>query len=365
MPELDWSMETLQAWGIPLGFVLAGAFVGWVFERLVLVRLRRLARKTEARWDDEVVASLRHAPLLWFTALGIWGATRVLPLSEDVQGVFSRGFLVLLVVSLTLVLSRAAGALVTRYAARGRGSFPAATLVTNITRFVVFVLGLLFVLQALGISITPLITGLGIGGLAVALALQPTLANTFAGLQIIASGQIRNGDFVRLETADEGVVTDIKWRNTTIKALWDDHEVVVPNSRLGDSVVINYSLPQRAYWVRIPVGVHYDSDLEHVERVTMEVAVEAADACGCDSKGAEPVVRFQQFGDSSIDLQVRIRADEYRTQFRLRHEFIKRLHARFREEGIEIPFPIRTLHVPGRVSVDTGAAGPPDETPAP
>lgn len=356
MPEFDWSIETLQAWGMPLGFVLAGAVVGWLFERVVLARLRRIAKKTDARWDDEVIAALSHAPLLWFTALGIWAATRALPLSGEVRTVFSRGLLVLVVISITLVLARAAAALVTRYARRGRGSAPASTLITNITRFVVFVLGALFVLQALGISITPLVTGLGIGGLAVALALQPTLANTFAGLQIIASGQIRNGDFVRLETGDEGVVTDIKWRNTAIKALWDDHEVVVPNSRLGDSVVINYSLPRRAYWVRIPVGVHYDSDLEHVERVTLEVATEAAEACGCDPTGAEPVVRFQQFGDSSIDLQVRIRADTYQTQFKLRHEFIKRLHARFRDEGIEIPFPIRTLHVPGRVSVDTSGA---------
>ena len=357
MPPIEWSLESLQAWGIPIGFVVAGTFAGWLFERIFLRRLQRWTQKTDARWDDGVAGALRHAPVLWFTALGMWAAARTLPLSDNAREIFGRGLAVLIILSVTLVVARVAASLVTGLAGRGRATAPAATLVTNLTRFAVFVLGLLFVLQALGVSITPLVTGLGIGGLAVALALQPTLANTFAGLQIIASGQIRNGDYVRLETGEEGHVTDIKWRNTTIKALWDDHEVVVPNSRMGDSVVVNYSLPKRSFWVKIPVGVHYDSDLEHVERVTLEVAREAAEACGCGPTDEDPVLRFQEFGDSSINLSVRILADRYRVQYRLRHDFIKRLHRRYREEGIEIPFPIRTLHVPRPIEVAEGGGG--------
>ena len=353
MPEFEWTLESLLAWGLPAGFVLAGVFIGWLFERIILRRLERLSRKTKTNWDDVVIGAVRHAPILWFTALGAWLATRTLPLSGTLRGVLERGLSVLIIVSLTLVLARAASAAVANYSSQGRASTAGATLITTLTRLVIFVLGALFVLQSLAIPITPLITGLGIGGLAIALALQPTLANTFAGVQIIASGQIRKGDYIRLETGEEGHVTDIKWRNTTIKALWDDHEVVVPNSRLGDSVVVNYSLPSRPYWVRIEVGVHYDSDLAQVERVVSEVARESADACGCRSDQAEPVMRFQRFGDSSIDFFVRIRVDRYEMQYLLRHEFIKRLHVRFTEEGIEIPFPIRTLYVPNPVSVNS------------
>lgn len=351
MPTFDWTLDSLLAWGLPAGFVLGGLLVGWLFERVVLRRLERLSQKTRTNWDDVVVGAVRHAPILWFTALGTWLATRTLPLSDTLRSIFERGLSVLIIISFTLVLARAASAAVANYSSQGRASTAGATLITSLMRLIIFVLGALFVLQSLGIPITPLVTGLGIGGLAIALALQPTLANTFAGVQIIASGQIRKGDYIRLETGEEGHVTEIKWRNTTIKALWDDHEVVVPNSRLGDSVVVNYSLPSRPYWVRIEVGVHYDSDLEQVERVVSEVARESAEACGCRTDQAEPVMRFRQFGDSSIDFFVRIRVDRYEMQYRLRHEFIKRLHVRFNEEGIEIPFPIRTLYVPKPVSV--------------
>ena len=351
MPTFDWTLDSLVAWGLPGGFVLAGVFIGWLFERVVLRRLERLSQKTRTNWDDVVIGAVRHAPILWFTALGTWLAIRTLPLSDTLRSIFERGLSVLIIISFTLVLARAASAAVAKYSSQGRASTAGATLITSLMRLVIFVLGALFVLQSLGIPITPLITGLGIGGLAIALALQPTLTNTFAGVQIIASGQIRKGDYIRLETGEEGHVTEIKWRNTTIKALWDDHEVVVPNSRLGDSVVVNYSLPSRPYWVRIEVGVHYDSDLEQVERVVSEVARESAEACDCRTDQAEPVMRFRQFGDSSIDFVVRIRVDRYEMQYRLRHEFIKRLHVRFNEEGIEIPFPIRTLYVPKPVSV--------------
>lgn len=351
MPEFDWTLDSLLAWGLPAGFVLAGVFFGWLFEHVVLRRLQRLSLKTKTNWDNALIGAVRHTPILWFTALGAWLATRTLQLSDVLRRILEQGLSVLIIISFTLVVARAASALVASYSSQGRASTAGATLVTTLTRLVIFVLGGLFVLQSVGIPITPLITGLGIGGLAIALALQPTLANTFAGVQIIASGQIRKGDYIRLETGEEGHVTDIKWRNTTIKALWDDHEVVVPNSRLGDSVVVNYSLPSRPYWVRIEVGVHYDSDLDHVERVVSEVARESAEACGCGPDQAEPVMRFHQFGDSSIDFFVRIRVDRYEMQYRLRHEFIKRLHMRFNEEGIEIPFPIRTLYVPKTVSV--------------
>ncbi len=356
MPTFDWTLDSLLAWGLPAGFVLGGLLVGWLFERIVLRRLERLSQKTRTNWDDVVIGAVRHAPILWFTALGAWLATRTLPLSDAIRRILEQGLSVLIIISFTLVIARAASAWVVSYSSQGRASTAGAALITTLTRLAIFVLGALFVVQSLGISITPLITGLGIGGLAIALALQPTLANTFAGVQIIASRQIRNGDYIRLETGEEGHVTDIKWRNTTIKALWDDHEVVVPNSRLGDSVVVNYSLPTRPYWVKIEVGVHYDSDLEQVERVVSEVARESAEACGCSPGQAEPVMRFQQFGDSSIDFFVRIRVDRYEMQYRLRHEFIKRLHVRFKQEGIEIPFPIRTLYVPNPVSVSDAPA---------
>jgi small-conductance mechanosensitive channel len=357
MPEIDLNWDFVATWGLPLAFLVAGALVGLLFERFVLRQLGKVAQRTSWRWDDIAVDSVKRAPIIWFTALGAVAATHLLPLSSDVVGALDRVLFALIIFSITLVVARIAAGVVSDYARRSHTAVPATSLVTNVIQLVIYVGGLLFILQSLGVSIMPLITTLGIGGLAVALALQPTLANVFAGFQIIASRQVRQGDYIRLEQGEEGYVTDIKWRNTTIKALWDDHEVVVPNSKLGDSVVINYHLPARSFWVKIDVGVHYDSDLERVEEVVQEVAKEVSEEFGGGGRRQEPVVRFREFGDSSINLIVRLQVDRYATQFRLRHEFIKRLHRRFGEERITIPFPIRTLHTPDTLSVRREAVG--------
>jgi len=206
----------------------------------------------------------------------------------------------------------------------------------------------------MGVSITPLITALGIGGLAVALALQDTLSNLFAGFQIIISKQVRAGDFIKLETGDEGYVTDVKWRNTTIRSLRSTRVFIVPNSKVSTSIVTNFSMPRKYIWIRIPVGVHYESDLDQVEEVTMEVAKGVTKNFYPQDFPHKPVVRFKEFGDSSINLSVRLPIRQYIDQFKVRSEFIKRLHKRYIEEGIEIPYPIRSIYM--RKEGDVGQA---------
>ncbi|MFB6240043.1 MAG: mechanosensitive ion channel family protein, partial [Gemmatimonadota bacterium] len=204
----------------------------------------------------------------------------------------------------------------------------------------------------------PLITGLGIGGLAVALALQDTLSNLFSGFQIILTRQVVTGDYIQLESGQEGYVTDVKWRNTTIQSRLDDAETVIPNRKLADAVVTNYSMPNNPMWVRLEVGVHYDSDLEHVEEVTLDVMREVADEVRGVRPDVEPVIRYRSFGDSAITFVARMQVEEFDRQFLVKHEMIKRLHRRYDEEGITIPFPIRTLDVPDTFRVrEEGEAG--------
>jgi small-conductance mechanosensitive channel len=173
---------------------------------------------------------------------------------------------------------------------------------------------------------------------------------------VIASGQVRRGDYIRLDSGEEGHVVDVHWRNTTIRALLDDHQIIVPNSRLGDSILTNFTLPHSYLWTQVNVGVHYDSDLQHVERVAMDVAREVASQVPGARADQEPLIRFRGFGDSSVDFTMFILTDEFAERLPVQHEFIKRLHARFAEEGIVIPFPIRTLHLPEPLRIaDRGA----------
>ena len=205
--------------------------------------------------------------------------------------------------------------------------------------------GLLVLLQSFGLSITPLLTALGVGGLAVALALQDTLTNLFAGIHLLASKKIQPGDYIKMSSGEEGYVVDVNWRNTAVRAL-PDNMILIPNAKLSSEIVVNYHRPFPQMSVLVQVGVSYDSDLEQVERVTTEVATEVMTHTEGGVPEHSPFIRFHTFGDSSIDFSVILRAKEFTDQYLITHEFVKRLHRRYRAEGIEIPFPIRTVLTP-------------------
>ena len=335
------------AWVHQLAWVAGGIALGLLVERFLVRALHAIAERTESTWDDLVVQAIRGMPVLWLTLGGVWAALLVRGVDVAVRDRIGQVVVVLVIGSLTLVLVRFASGSVDRMAARSGTGLPSTTLVNNLVKLLIGTLGLFLILQNLGIEITPLITALGIGGLAVALALQDTLSNLFAGVTIILTGQIRPTDYIRLEDGPQGFVTDVKARNTTIRTFPNENLVVVPNSVLASTIVTNYNLPRKKLWITVPVGVAYDCDLAEVERISIEVGDQTL-AQVQDGTASEPTqVRYRAFGDSSIDFDVLLSVTAFTNQFLVRHEFIKRLHSRFREEGIEIPFPIRTIVMQG------------------
>lgn len=326
------------------GYFLASLVAGIVLEKVVIRGIIRMARRTKWQGDEIVGESLRWMVLLWTILAGLYAALLSVPLSPGIRGLATKVIQVVAIFSVTVVAMRMASSFVRVYAERATAVLPTTSLFVNVTRLVVLLIGTLIILELLGISITPVLTALGVGGLAVALALQDTLANFFAGIHIVASKQVRVGDYIRLETGEEGYVADLNWRYTVIRTL-ANNVVIVPNSKLASAIVTNYSLPEKELAVLVDVGVSYMSDLEKVERVTMEVAREVMREVVGDIPGFEPFIRYKAFGDSSINFTVILRAKEFGEQYLLKHVFIKRLHQRFAQEGIEIPFPIRTVYL--------------------
>ena len=265
---------------------------------------------------------------------------RLTALGLDAPTVGERALLVVVLLIATLVAAKLSVRLFARYLRRHPEALPSASLITTLTSVAVWSIGLLLIVQTLGIAIAPVLTALGVGGLAVALALKDTLENLFSGLQIIASGQIRAGDYVKLESGIEGYVADITWRTTTIRDL-SDNLVVVPNSKVSQTSFTNYALPERELSVSVPVLVPFDSDLALVERVTLEVARKTWRENGAPVTG-EPTLRFNEWGNENLKLNVILRATAYVNQFKLRSDFLRRLQARYRNEKIAPPFPART-----------------------
>jgi len=336
-------LESLKLWLQPAAVLAVAVVLGYVFRSFFVQRMALLSQRTKTDIDDLIVQAVkRHIPL-WFVLAGVVLAVRRSPLDPGHHQLADSVAAALFMLSLSFVAANLATSLVERATARTGAAFVSASLTRNVLRGVILVVGGLLVLDNLGIEIKPLLTALGVGSLAVALALQPTLSNLFAGLHITLSKTVRIGDFVELENGTQGFVVDIGWRATKLRE-GANNLVIVPNARLVEMISKNFSLPEPEQSVTVTVGVGYGSDLERVEAVTLEVAREVQESVPEAVKGFTPAVRFTRFGDSSIEFLAVLRVRDLPDRGLLAHQFIKRLKARFDREGIEIPFPQRVVH---------------------
>ncbi len=337
-------MSLLKTYGALLLILILVPSLGLFVERFVFYRLRRLSEKSPWGWDKVLIDSFRYIPTLWSFLVALYLVSEELKLPKSIILVKDKAFWLLFIISLALLVSRLVGGFLRLYINRYREDLPATSLVVQVSRVVILVVGVLIALDKIGIAITPILTALGVGGLAVALALKDTLENLFAGFHVLATKQIKVGDYIRLESGEEGFVQDITWRNTILRQP-TNNLIIVPNSKLSTSIITNFHMPQPELNVIVPVGVSYDSDLEKVERVTLEVAREVQKEVEGGVPDFEPRIRLTSFGDFSINFNVILRAKDFESQHLLRHEFIKRLKKRYEQEGIKIPFPVREVYL--------------------
>jgi len=338
--------DEIVRWSVGAGLAVAFGLLGWLMRGFLLGRLSRMIHDTPTDLDDALLAALGpHIPL-WFMALGVVIGIRHADPGGVIMTRVDRFTFACFILSLSFAVASFLSRLISGKAKRLSGGLPVTTLSQNVVKLLVIGLGALIVLGNLGIEITPLLTALGVGSLAVALALQPTLSNLFAGFHISISRKIRIGDFIELETGQQGYVLDIGWRATHIREL-PNNLVLVPNSRLAEVIVRNYSLPENEQAALVQVGVAYGSDLEAVERVTIEAAKEIQRSIPGAVVEFDPFIRYHTFDDSSINFTVILRVKEYVDRHIVTHEFIKRLHRRYLETGIQIPFPQRVVHLTG------------------
>ncbi|WP_424889111.1 mechanosensitive ion channel family protein [Streptomyces sp. XH2] len=327
---------------IVAGIAVAAGVAVALLLRVLLRWLGKQAARTAWEGDDIIVDVLRTVAPWAAVAGGVASAAAALPLTSQVGHVVNQTLIAFVMLTATFTAARVISGLVRSVAQSRSGVAASATIFVNITRIAILAMGFLIILETLGISIAPLLTALGVGGLAIALALKDTLANLFAGVHILVSKTVQPGDYIRLSSGEEGYVRDINWRITVVEQL-NNNLVIIPNAKLAGTNMTNFSRPEQKMSVTVQVGVGYDSDLERVERITNEVVENVMkDVTGADPDH-EPAVRFHTFGDSRIGFTVILGVGEYSDKYRIKHEFIKRLHQRYREEGIRIPAPARTV----------------------
>ena len=358
LPELESNsvlLTLLYALGVVVVFCILGGIV-----HLILTAMERYRRRADSNsLAARIVATFKGPVALFFAIIGLLFAYEVLAESDlttfhllrDYHDWAIRIWLVIVALEVSYLASHLLQALMLWYvdhiADQTATDLDEKLLpqVRRITPIVIYAIGGLMALDFLGVSITPLVAGLGIGGLAVALAIQPTLSSFLSGTYLITEGELNEGDFIELDNGPSGFVIDVGWRSTKIRDRFNNL-IMIPNSKMIESVMTNYYSQSKVMTVLVSCGISYDSDLRHVEKVALEVATGVRDDVEEAQDDYEPLIYFTAFGDSNIDFVLLLQAADRAGSFVVRHELIKRLHERFNQEGIEINYPVRKLVTP-------------------
>ncbi len=352
-------MKLLYEWGIP-----AAGFLIWIMLTITIVpafkrRLRKKGDRTQ-RLSDNILSSALGIPLILFIlVLGLkLFLNAIPPVLVKWDRYFDAVVLILFALAVYLFVDKLMIELLRRYSKKLEGITSSEGLVKGIYRSIILIFLFLIILDSLKITITPFIASLGIGGVVIGLAMQDTLSNFFSWAYIVSNKPIRIGDYIQFEAGKEGYVDRIGWRNVRIRML-SNNTLIVPNNKMVSSYVTNFYLPESELAVLVNLGVSYQSDLEKVERVTVEVARQVLQETEGAIKEFQPFIRYNAFGESGINFTVILRAREYTDQYLIIHEFIKRLYRRYQMEGIEIPFPARTVYMKnGNSAKDPSSSSP-------
>jgi small-conductance mechanosensitive channel len=300
----------------------------WIFAKV----LKFIARKTNVAYSL-LQQIFRGIPTLLGMLIGLYSAIQILAIPPRPLLFLQWIFHALVILTVTLMVAHLGSGYLKYKLGKTSEQFASTSILATIVDLSVYAVGTLILLESFGVSISPLITALGVGGLATALALQDTLANLFSGINILVSKQIKMGDFIKLSTGEQGHVVDMNWRNTTIKAP-TENMVIVPNQKIASSILTNYAQPFAECSISIPIGVSYESNLMRVEEVTIEIAKQVLRDTAGGVKGFAPYIRYEGFAESGIHFNVILRVETVTDQSLIRHEFIKRIYKCYQQEGI-------------------------------
>ena len=327
------SLDTLPLWSLAIAYVALWALVAIVVRATLRRSLGRLAAAHPTELNEVLAGSLPRPAAMAVFLVAIASGLRFLPMRQPVEleahRLLAFGLAVIGVAALMRVAFRSIDAF-------GRSN-PELRSSSGIGKAVTWMAGLavvaVLVSDALGISLAPALTALGVGSLAVALALQDTLSNFFSGLYIVVDKPVRPGDFIRIDPSYEGYVIAIGWRSTHLRTL-SNNLVVIPNATLSKAVITNYSLPTPQIASSIRVDVAPEADVDRVEDALADEAKRSLDIPGI-AQAPEPSVALSPgFVDGGIGFTVAFHAHSFADQAKVQHALRKRIASRLRKDGI-------------------------------
>lgn len=337
--------NTVISIAIPLGIIACCFILGLILEKRLVNLCNKIQENSQLQPYTILLESFQNIVTIWLTLGGIGLALPSIELPNTFYVLATKILTSSFLASATVLASRLAVNLIRIYSTKNESTLPLTSLFEYLTKVLIFSAGFLIIIQSIGVEITALITAFGVGSLSIGLAFQNTLSNLISGVNIIVSRKIRPGDYIKLKQGEEGYVVDVELKYTVIKDIFNN-TIIIPNSQIIDASFKNYTLEDKEMLIPIKVGVSYDSDLEKVERVTLNVAKEIMANVKGGVPEFEPFMRYEKFDYFAINFTVYLKVQEYYDQLIITHEFIKKLTKIYALENIKMPFPLPNIYLP-------------------
>jgi small-conductance mechanosensitive channel len=305
----------------------------------------RIARKTKTKVDDLIVERTRYPSAFLIMVIGARVAAESLQSGSLINWTIEKILSSIIIITIAHIIIIIFDILIDQWgrkiASRTKSNIDddLLTLFHRMSKIILYLLGILYVLTIWGIEIAPLLASLGVAGIAVAFALQSTLGNIFGGVSLIVDKAFRIGDVVELGDGTLGTVDKVTLRSTRIKT-WDNELVTIPNGKLADSRITNWHMPNRQVRISVTFGVEYGSDPEKVKKVVMGIIKKHKKTL----KEPAPYILFKEMGEFSLDFIARFWIEDISDKIFVKDEITTQIYKELRRHKIGIPFPTRTIY---------------------
>jgi len=328
-----------------LAVLLITIIIAYLAKIILRQVLKPLAKKTKTKIDDLIIKSLSSIIFYIVLLVGLKVGLQNFELRENVQTVFDGIINTLLILTVTLLLLKIIGNFAQqwmrewKFRTKTTADERLIPLLQKVLKAVVIILAIIFVFNAWKINISPLLTTVGIAGLAIGLAVKDTLGNILGGLQLVLDKTFKVGDKVQLESGEMGTILDIGLRSTKLKTY--DHEVIfIPNGYLANAKIKNFTHPDVSIRVNVDFGVIYGSDPEKVRQVVLKAIKKIETVI----EEPEPVVQFLKMSDFSLDFVARAWVKSYTEAYSTKLKMTDEIYNALNKANISIPFPTRTVY---------------------
>lgn len=334
------SNEILRAFVLFLLASISFKIISFLLEIL----MKKIAKKTTTEVDDIILKKWKTSINFLIVLASIFLALNEVTLNPEIKPtvddiLFTAGSLVIIYiiyVGIDVIFIRVSKHITTRTQTALDDTL--LNIINSSLKAVFIVFSILYTLSIWGVEISPLLASLGIAGIAVALALQETLSNVFAGISLIADKTFKVGDIIKLDTGEMGEVFSITLRSTRIKT-FDNEMIIIPNNVIANAKIQNLLLPDPTIRVNIDFSVEYGTDPEYVKQIVLD----EMNSISLIDKSKEIRILFLSMGENSLDFRVMFWVDHIDKKWPAHQEAITKIYRRLYKEGIGIPFPQRTV----------------------